>query len=341
MPMGIVVDQLVKEYPGKLALKGVSFEIKDKRIHGFLGPNGAGKSTAMNIICGLARQNNGRVLVNGLDTLDSREECRKRIGFLPEVPPLYEDMTVKDFLVFAARIRGVTKTEAENRADEIIEKHSLSSVATRRISVLSKGFKQRVAISSCLVFDPDILILDEPTVGLDPEAIREIRNLILELKDRHTILVSSHQLGEISKICDDLTIIKDGQIVISDTFENVMSSKVETGSFDGEPEKVLKAEENLYFLKVVSHKMKTTKEFKDEVNNLISIKEMHSEETDSRFIFEVVFLPKFQSQNDFLKHLIENEYEVLGLQKKEIDLEEKFLGFMGNSENSKNKEDQL
>lgn len=310
--MGIIVDQLVKEYPGSRALKGISFEVKENRIHGFLGPNGAGKSTTMNIMSGLVRQNSGRVVVNGKDTLQSPEAARGDIGFLPEIPPIYEDMRVEEFLTFVGSINFLKDSELKGKVESILKEHRLEQVKDRYISVLSKGFKQRVALASCLVFEPKILILDEPTVGLDPEAIQEIRNMILKLKQSHTILVSSHQLGEISKICDDITIIKDGNIVISDTFEKVMNS----------------GDENIVSIIV------STKDENFSVGKIISEKDFEvlgfsSKAEDESFIYEyLIRIEEHSSSNSLLKTLLENDLDIVQYSKNEQNLEKTFLNFI-------------
>ncbi len=304
MVMGILVDQLVKEYPGKEALKGVSFEVRDHRIHGFLGPNGAGKSTTMNIMSGLIRQTHGNVLINSLNTLKEAERCRRLVGFLPEVPPVYLDMTVGDFLEFCGRVNEVSSTELVLKINNILDRHNLGSVKDKYIGVLSKGFKQRVAIASCLVASPEILILDEPTVGLDPAAIKEIRNIILELKNDHTILVSSHQLGEISKICDDLTIIKDGEILVSDSFEAVLGK----GQKQGE----------VFNFTVVPHE------------NLNLVFEKFSKSIIDKSITESEVMFSLGSkveneENEVLSELIKNQIKVLEFKRSSHDLEETFL----------------
>lgn len=201
--IAIELDQVVKEYPGRLALKGISFQVKKGRIHGFLGPNGAGKSTTMKIITGLLRANSGNVsIIEG-----------ERIGFLPENPPLYMNMKVEGYLQYVKNLYSLDKDHGGDSLEVIMKKCGLLEVKERLIRNLSKGYKQRVGIASTLVHNPEIIILDEPTVGLDPKAILEIRDLIKELSRNHTILLSTHQLYEANLLCEDITIINKGEIL--------------------------------------------------------------------------------------------------------------------------------
>ncbi|MBT3584601.1 MAG: ABC transporter ATP-binding protein [Halobacteriovoraceae bacterium] len=202
MDKAIIIQNLVKDFPGTRALSGVSFSVEKGSIHGFLGPNGAGKSTTMRIITGLMPSTSGEVTVDG------------RIGFLAENPPLYLNMTVRDYLQFVLEIHS-QNFKPIYKIDSAIEKCGLGSVEKRLIGNLSKGFKQRVGIAQTLVHNPEIIILDEPTVGLDPKALVEIRNLILSLRGDHTVLLSSHQLNEVSLLCSHISIINSGEIIKS------------------------------------------------------------------------------------------------------------------------------
>jgi ABC-2 type transport system ATP-binding protein len=210
MSLAIHLKNISKEYPGIKALDGIDLKVKSGTIHGFLGPNGAGKSTAMNIIAGLVPPSSGEVFIE--EQLCSRDDsiAKTRIGLLPEHPPLYLNMRVEDYLLFCQEING-----ARNKEDRemVIKRCGLDSVRGRLIGNLSKGFRQRVGIAQALVFGAKIIILDEPTVGLDPNAIAEVRELIIELKDDHTILLSTHQLHEVARICDEVTIINGGKII--------------------------------------------------------------------------------------------------------------------------------
>ncbi len=212
---------LTKRYGKHTAVNKINFEIAKGEIIGFLGPNGAGKSTTMNMITGYTAPSDGFILVDGENILDDPEKTRGKIGYLPEHPPLYMDMTVNEYLKFAGQLKKITKPELRQDMDRISELVKISDVRGRLIKNLSKGYKQRVGLAQALLGNPQLLILDEPTVGLDPKQIIEIRNLIKELSEDHTIVLSSHILPEISAVCDRVLIISKGDIVASDTPENL------------------------------------------------------------------------------------------------------------------------
>jgi ABC-2 type transport system ATP-binding protein len=211
MEISIETQHLRKEYPGRVALEDISFKVAKGTIHGFLGPNGAGKTTTMKILTGLIGQSAGEVKING------------RIGFLPENPPVYGNMTVDDYLTFVLNIYSKEKFDSA-RIKKVKEQCGLTEVGDRLITNLSKGFKQRVGIAQALVHSPEIIILDEPTVGLDPVAIVEIRNLIESLKGDHTILFSSHQLHEVELLCQEITLVDKGKVLISGTLSDIQNS---------------------------------------------------------------------------------------------------------------------
>lgn len=209
--IAIDIKKLSKSYPGRLALNEVTFSVKKGSVHGFLGPNGAGKSTTMKILSGLIPETTGEFKVNG------------KVGFLPEHPPLYPNMTVKDYLQFVLEIYSPGKKE-KSAVKDVMEKTGLSQVSDRLIGNLSKGYQQRVGIAQALVHSPEIIILDEPTVGLDPVAIAEIRDLITKLKKDHTILFSTHQLHDVELLCSDITLINHGKIVVTGPLEKILES---------------------------------------------------------------------------------------------------------------------
>jgi ABC-2 type transport system ATP-binding protein len=217
----IEVKNLIKKYGDYLAVDDLSFSVGKGQILGFLGPNGAGKSTTMNILTGYISATEGSVLINGHDIFLEPEEAKKCIGYLPEIPPLYQDMTVKEFLDFVADIKLVKKSEKSMMIDKIMNMTRISDVSDRLIKQLSKGYKQRIGLAQAIVGFPDVLIFDEPTVGLDPMQIIEIRDLIKELSKDHTIILSSHILSEISAICDRVMIINKGKLIVSDTPDNL------------------------------------------------------------------------------------------------------------------------
>jgi len=217
----IEVKNITKKYGKTIAVEDISFTIKEGEIVGLLGPNGAGKSTTMNIITGFIEQTNGDVIIDGYDMLKKPKKAKKQIGYMPEGVPLYMDLTVKEFVTYMAEIKKVNKKERKEKVDKIIEQTGLKDVEKKLIKNLSRGYKQRVSMAGALVGEPKILILDEPTVGLDPKQITEIRNLIKELGKTHTIILSSHILSEVSQICNKVIIINKGKIVAVDTPENL------------------------------------------------------------------------------------------------------------------------
>ncbi len=212
----IEVSALSKRYGNHLAVSDVSFKIEDGEVIGFLGPNGAGKSTIMNILTGYLSPTAGKANIDGFDIVDSPADAKRRIGYLPEIPPLYTDMTVKEYLFFVYDLKKV-KLPKRPHIDEICRLVKIDHVANRLIKTLSKGYRQRVGIAQALVGNPDVLILDEPTVGLDPKQIIEIRNLISRLSKNHTIILSSHILSEIQAVCGRIIVINKGKIVADGT----------------------------------------------------------------------------------------------------------------------------
>lgn len=217
----IEVKDLVKKYGSHLAVDHLSFTLESGKIYGFLGPNGAGKSTTMNIMTGYLGATQGSVLIDGHDILKEPEEAKKQIGYLPELPPLYMDMTVQEYLEFAAELKKLPKEKRESDISEVMKLTRLQDVSDRLIKNLSKGYKQRVGLAQAILGFPEIIILDEPTVGLDPKQIIEIRELIRTLSKKHTVILSSHILAEVREVCDYILIISKGKLVASDTPENL------------------------------------------------------------------------------------------------------------------------
>ena len=213
----IQVENLTKLYGEHVAVDKASFTVEKGEILGFLGPNGAGKSTVMNIITGYISATEGSVKVAGYDILDDPEEVKSRIGYLPEFPPLYGEMTVTEYLSFVSDIKGIAKGDKKENMDRVMDLVRITNVKDRLIKNLSKGYRQRVGLAQAILGGPEVLILDEPTVGLDPKQIIEMRNLIRELGKEHTVILSSHILPEVSAVCDRVIIIDKGKIVASDT----------------------------------------------------------------------------------------------------------------------------
>jgi ABC-2 type transport system ATP-binding protein len=217
----IEIKNLTKRFGAHIALDSINFTVKKGEIIGFLGPNGAGKSTTMNILTGYISASEGSITVDGMDVLEQPEEVKKKIGYLPELPPLYMDMTVIEYLTFVSKIKGVNNDKIQPSLQKIMNLVKIEHVQKRLIKNLSKGYKQRVGLAQAIIGDPEILILDEPTVGLDPKEIIEIRNLIKGIGKEHTIILSSHILSEVSAVCDRVLIINKGKIVATGTPEEL------------------------------------------------------------------------------------------------------------------------
>lgn len=256
----IEVKNLVKKYGNHTAVDHLNFTIEEGHVYGFLGPNGAGKSTTMNIMTGYLGATEGEVLINGHDILKEPEEAKKQIGYLPELPPLYMEMTVREYLEFVAELKGIAKNKREESINEVEKMVKVWEVENRLIRNLSKGYRQRVGLAQAVLGFPEIIILDEPSVGLDPKQIIEIRELIRHLGEKHTVILSSHILPEISAVCDHVFIISKGKLVASDSTENLVNLMsgaqeieltVRTGA--GEAAGYLQGEENIARVEQADH----------------------------------------------------------------------------------------
>ena len=217
----IEVSNLVKKYGDHTAVDHLSFQIEKGKIYGFLGPNGAGKSTTMNMITGYIASTEGKVMIDGHDILEEPEAAKKCIGYLPEMPPLYFDMTVLEYMKFAADLKKIPKNQKDKQIKEVMDMVKITDMKDRLIKNLSKGYRQRVGLAQAILGYPEVIILDEPTVGLDPKQIIEIRDLIKSLKQKHTVILSSHILSEVRAVCDYVLIISHGKLVASDTPDNL------------------------------------------------------------------------------------------------------------------------
>ena len=217
----IKVKNVTKKYGSTIAVDNISFEVKDGEVVGFLGPNGAGKSTTMNMITGFIEPTKGQIIVNGNDISQKPRKAKKEIGYMPENVPLYYELTTKEFISYMAELKMVKRNERKAEVEKVIKEMGLEDVQNKLIRNLSRGYKQRVSMAGALVGNPDVIILDEPTVGLDPKQITEIRSLIKKLGEKHTVILSSHILSEVSQICEKVVIINKGKIVAIDTPENL------------------------------------------------------------------------------------------------------------------------
>ena len=217
----IEISHLTKKYGKYAAVDDLSLTIESGKIYGFLGPNGAGKSTTMNMITGYLGATSGTITIDGEDIFDNPEKARMKIGYLPELPPLYQEMLVEEYLYFAAELKKIPKKERKQAVEEVMEQTGVDEVSGRLIKNLSKGYKQRVGLAQAILGYPEVIILDEPTVGLDPKQIIEMRELIKKLGENHTVILSSHIMQEISAVCEYVFIISKGKLVAADTLENL------------------------------------------------------------------------------------------------------------------------
>lgn len=304
----IEVSNLVKRYGDHTAVDHLSFQIEKGKIYGFLGPNGAGKSTTMNMITGYIASTEGTVTIDGHDILEEPEKAKKCIGYLPEQPPLYFDMTVLEYMKFAADLKKIPKDKKKSMIEEVMDMVKITDMKNRLIKNLSKGYRQRVGLAQAILGYPEVIILDEPTVGLDPKQIIEIRDLIKSLKKKHTVILSSHILSEVSAVCDYVLIISHGKLVASDTPDNL--GKLAAGSNNlnllvkGEKSRIRQLLEEISGVKEISIDKKSDQEG---WNVTVSTEE----NTDIR---EEVFFK-----------MAENHYPILEMQSQKISLEEIFL----------------
>ncbi|MDD6195800.1 MAG: ABC transporter ATP-binding protein [[Clostridium] aminophilum] len=228
----IEVRELVRRYGDHCAVNGLSFTAEKGKIYGFLGPNGAGKSTTMNMMTGYLAASSGEVRIDGIDITRQPEKAKERIGYLPEIPPVYPDMTVREYLMFAAALRKVPKKDRKNAVSELMDRTGITEMADRLIKNLSKGYKQRVGLAEALINDPENIILDEPTAGLDPEQQKEMFDYINALKRDHTVILSSHILSDVNAVCDSIWIINHGKMVASGTPEELAQMNRPNGAYE-------------------------------------------------------------------------------------------------------------
>lgn len=316
----IEVKGLIKQYGNHRAVDNLNFTIGENLVFGFLGPNGAGKSTTMNMITGCLSPTDGEVLINGHSMFDEPDEAKKYIGYLPEIPPLYEDMTPFEYLKFVGEAKKIPKLQIKEKIESVMEETSIEVMRNRLIKNLSKGYRQRVGIAQAILGEPPIIILDEPTVGLDPGQIIEIRELIKKLGKKHTVILSSHILSEISAVCDHIMIISNGKLVAMDTAENLVGSN--------DKEKHLAIE-------IKGDREKAFSVLSD-IDGLYDIKNQDSE--------NAMFSAKFVSENDPREQIFyrcsENFLPIISMNIKKSSLEEIFLSLVaGNTVNKENEND--
>lgn len=303
----IEIRNLTKKYGDKLAVDNISFNVAKGEILGFLGPNGAGKSTTMNMLTGYLSLSSGSIKIDGFDILDNPVEAKAKVGYLPEHPPLYLDMTVKEYLDFVYDLKKVTENRDEH-LNKIMDTVKISDVKNRVISNLSKGYKQRVGIAQAMIGNPEVLILDEPTVGLDPKQIIEIRDVIKKLGREHTVILSSHILQEVNAICERVIIINKGKLVASDTPENLGRAL---------------SNENKFQMRIAGKE----RDILDALENITGIKYVKSlgkkEEGTIDFIIESE--PEKDVRRDIFFSLADAKCPILSMQNMALSLEEVFL----------------
>ena len=316
----IEVKNVTKKYGNFVAVNNANFTINDGEIVGFLGPNGAGKSTTMNMIVGYIEPTSGSICINGYDVTKKPEKAKKQIGYMPEGVPLYYDLTVKEFVNYMAELKKVKRKERKQEVEKAIKETGLEDVRNKLIRNLSRGYKQRTSMAGALVGNPDVLILDEPTVGLDPKQITEIRNLIKSLGKNHTVILSSHILSEVSQICEKVIIINKGNILAIDTPEN-LEQKTQ--------------EESVIIVTVEDLKgnMKNIKQLLPQIKECDKIKENE----DGTVQYRIESDESVDLRKQLFDTLAKNDITIFELKKVENTLEDAFLTLV--SDNTKNEEE--
>ena len=304
----IEVKNVTKKYGSFTAVDNISFDVKDGEVVGFLGPNGAGKSTTMNMITGFIEPTGGQIIINGNDISKKPKKAKKQIGYMPENVPLYYDLTVKEFVTYMAELKFVKRQDKKEQVEKVIKETGLESVQKKLIKNLSRGYKQRVSMAGALVGEPDVIILDEPTVGLDPKQITEIRNLIKELGKKHTVILSTHILPEVSQICERVVIINKGKIVAIDTPENL--------------EKMTK--ENNGISVTVEDKNENMKKLKELIPEIESV-EMVKDNEDGTKQYTIISKADTDLRKKLFDVLPKQDITIFELKKTETTLEDAFI----------------
>lgn len=311
----IEVKNITKKYGKFTAVDNLNFKVEDHEIMGFLGPNGAGKSTTMNMITGYIEPTKGKIIVNGYDISKTPKKAKRQIGYMPESVPLYNDLTVREFIKYMADLKNVKRSEKKAEIEKVLEETGTKSVENKLIKNISRGYKQRVSMAGVLIGNPDILILDEPTVGLDPKQITEIRNLIKKLGKTHTIILSSHILSEVSQICNKVIIINKGKILAIDTPENL--------------EKQTQSENNIIItVEDSKNKMKTIKEIIPEIKEIKLIKDNN----DGTKQYLITSEKEVDLRKKIFEELPKQEITIFELKQTETTLEDAFLKLINSKE---------
>lgn len=319
----IELKNVTKKYNNFKAVDDISFKIEEGEIVGFLGPNGAGKSTTMSMITGYIEPTKGKIIVNGYDIDPKAKQAKRQIGYMPENVPLYTELTVKEFISYMADLKLVKRKDKKSEIERVLNQTGLNEVKSKLIRNLSRGYRQRVSLAGALVGNPPILILDEPTVGLDPKQVTEIRNLIKSLKEKHTILISSHILSEINQMCNKIIIINKGKIVKVDKTENIESETLSSNS--DKKELLITVEEETTTLSDITKKLKPIKSV-----TLINQKDKEKQ-------YSISYEGDENVKKELLKLCIDKDINVVEVKKKEISLEDAFLKII-DEDSTSNKE---
>lgn len=328
----IQVENITKKYGSFVAVDNINFEIEEGEVVGFLGPNGAGKSTTMNMITGYIEPTSGRIIVDGYDISKKPRKAKRQIGYMPEGVPLYSDLTVKEFITYMAELKGVPKKEKKEKVQKVIKETGLTEVQNQLTKNISRGYKQRVSMAGALVSNPKVIILDEPTVGLDPKQVTEIRALIKELGKDHTVILSSHILSEVSQICNRVIIINKGKIVAIDTPENL-------------EKKVIKDNSVYVTVEDPDNKMDT---IKDKLPNVKEIK-LISENEDKTKKYRITATNEEDLRKNIFEVFAKERITIFEMKQSDVTLEDAFMQLIDsqnenqvtdiNEENGENKED--
>lgn len=304
----IEVKNVTKKYPNIKAVDNISFTVKDGEVVGFLGPNGAGKTTTMNMITGFIEPTEGQIIINGFDIVKKAKKAKKQIGYMPEGVPLYTELTAKEFVNYMAELKGVKSKDRKEIVEKALEETGLKDVQNKLIKNLSRGYKQRVSLAGALVGNPEVIILDEPTVGLDPKQITEIRSLIKELGKKHTVILSSHILSEVSQICERVIIINSGKIIAIDTPENLEN----------------KTKEKNTILVTVEDKDKKMDSLKEVISEIEKIKLVKNNK-DGTKQYAITSAENVDLRKKLFEVLPKEDITILELKKDESTLEDAFI----------------
>jgi ABC-2 type transport system ATP-binding protein len=320
----ITVQGLTKRYARTLAVDHISFEVKKGQIVGFLGPNGAGKTTTMRILTCFLPPSEGTANVAGFDVLEQPMEVKKRIGYLPETPPVYQEMEVQEYLTFVGRLKGMSGASLAKRVTEVAERCAVADVRAKLIGKLSKGYRQRVGLAQAIIHNPDVLILDEPTAGLDPKQIIETRDLIRSLAGDHTIILSTHILPEVEQTCEQVLIINKGKLVATDSVHNLQARA------RGAESVVLEVEGRSGAIdsQTIQHRLET-------VNGVSRV--LLKDSRDNRSVFEVESLKDRFIRGDLARAIVESGWNLNELRPSAMSLEEVFLQLTGGEKTSEEK----